>query len=107
MRAGRRVVGSARCRRVTLNDIHARTPDAAPFIVKLDVEDNGELFAANTEWVARTPVVIVALSDYLIPGTAQSRTFVQHAAGWNRDFVYLHDNIFSISREPGLLQAAA
>ena len=93
--------------RVTINDIYARTADAAPFIVKLDVEaDNGQLFAANTEWVARTPVVIVALSDYLIPGTAQSRAFVEYAACCDRDFVYLHDNIFSISREPGLLQAA-
>ncbi len=91
---------------VTLNDIYAKTPDALPFLVKLDVE-TGDLFAANTEWMARTPVIIAALGDYLIPGTANSRAFVQHAAGWNRDFVFLHDNVFSISREPDLLQAAA
>ncbi len=92
---------------VTLNDIYAKAADAAPFTVKLDAENNGDLFAANTEWVARTPVVIVALSDYLIPGTAHSRAFVEFAARCDRDFVYLHDNIFSISREPGLLPAAA
>ena len=92
---------------VTLNDVYARTADAAPFIVKLDVEaDNGQLFAANTEWVERTPVVIVALSDCLIPGTAQSRAFVEFAACCDRDLVYLHDNIFSTSRALDLPQAA-
>lgn len=93
--------------RVTLNDIYDKTPDAAPFIVKLDVENDIGLLAENTEWIARTPAIIAALSDYLVPGTPSSRTFVAHAAGWNRDFFYQHDNIFSISREAGLAQAAA
>lgn len=91
---------------VTLNELYGKTPDAEPFIVKLDLEA-GDLFAANTEWVARTPLIIAALGDHLVPGTARSRAFVERAADWNRDFFYLHDNIFSISREPGLLQAAA
>lgn len=89
----------------TINDIYEKTPDAAPFIVKLDLEAC-DLFAANTEWVERTPVIIAALSDHLIPGTAASRAFVERAAGWNRDFVYLHDNVFSIARAPEMMQAA-
>lgn len=84
---------------VTINDIYDKTPDAAPLVVNLNVETDIGLFAANTEWVARTPVIIAALGDYLVPGTANSRAFVAHAAGWNRDFVYLQDNIFSVSRE--------
>ncbi len=91
--------------RVTVNEIYEKTPGAAPFIVKLDVEA-GDLFAANTDWVERTPVIIVALSDHLIPGTPALRAFVGRAAGWNRDFVYLHDNVFSIARAPELMQAA-
>jgi hypothetical protein len=89
----------------TINGIYEKPPDTAPFIVKFDVEV-GNLFAANTEWVERTPIVIAALSDHLIPGTAASRAFVECAAGWNRDFVYLHDNVFSIARAPELMQAA-
>ncbi len=90
---------------VTINDIYEKTPDAAPFIVKLDIEA-GDLFAANTEWVERTPVIVVALSDYLIPGTARSQAFVEFITSRNRDFFYVQDNIFSVSREPALLQAA-
>lgn len=91
--------------RVTINDIYEKTPDDAPFIVKLDLEA-GDLFAANTEWIERTPVVIAALSDHLIPGTTASRAFVERAAGWNRDFVYVQDNVFSIAHAPELMQAA-
>lgn len=91
--------------RVTINDIYDKTPDAAPFIVKLDLEA-GDLFAANAEWVERTPIIIAALGDHLIPGTAASHAFVERAAGWNRDFVYIHDNVFSIARAPELMQAA-
>ncbi len=92
---------------VTINDIYDKTPDARPFIVKLAIETSAGLFAANTEWIERTPVIIAALGDHLIPGTAASRMLVEHAAGWNRDFVYLHDNVFSIGRAPELMQTAA
>lgn len=92
---------------VTVNDLYERYgQDTVPFIVKLDVEA-GNLFAANTEWLERTPVVVATLGDYLIPGTAGSHTFTEHAASWNRDFVYVQDTIFSICREPGLMRAAA
>lgn len=91
---------------VAVNDLYEKTADSTPFIVKLDVEA-GDLFTANTEWVERTPVIIMALSDHLIPGTDASRAFVEFIAGRQRDFFYVQDNIFSISREPALLQAAA
>lgn len=90
---------------VTVNEIYDKASDAQPFIVKLDIEAD-DLFAANAEWLERTPVVIAALSDHLIPGTAHSRTFVAHAATWNRDFVYQHDNVFSIGRAAAPMQAA-
>jgi hypothetical protein len=83
---------------VSINEIIERHAQAGPpFIVKLHSED--ALFPGNTEWVARTPVIIVELIDGLIPGTAKLRKFVECIADSDRDFVYLHDSIFSINRE--------
>jgi FkbM family methyltransferase len=86
---------------VTINEIYERNrQDTLPFIVKVDIEANeSSLFAINTEWITRTPVIVVVLHDGLIPGTANSRAFIERIACFNRDFVYLHDNIFSVDRE--------
>lgn len=92
--------------RVAIGDIYRNARETQPFILKFNV-DADDLFAARAEWVARTPVMIATLNDYLVPGTAGSRAFVGHAAGWDRDFVYLEDNVFSIGRSPELMQAAA
>ena len=90
----------------TIDDIYAEACDARPFIVKVDVEAD-DLFAANTGWLQRTPVIVAALSDYLVPGTPASRRLVKHAAGWDRDFVFVEDNVFSLSRAPVPMPAAA
>jgi FkbM family methyltransferase len=89
----------------TVNEIYRRAGDARPFIVRGDVETD-DLFAVNTEWLRPTPIVVAALSDHLIPGTAASRRFVDCATGWDRDLVYAEDNLFSLSREPALKQGA-
>lgn len=82
---------------VTINEIFERNAEAVPFIAKIDIEGSeSELFAANTEWVERTPVIIIELHDWLMPGTANSRAFLECIAGRNRDFVYVGENIFSI-----------
>jgi FkbM family methyltransferase len=83
---------------VTIDDIYDRhAQNTVPFIVKIDIEGSeSELFAANTGWVDRTPVIIIELHDWMIPGTANSRAFLQCIAGRNRDFVYVGENIFSI-----------
>ncbi len=83
---------------VTIDDIYERNAQTAvPFIAKIDIEGSeSELFAANTGWVDRTPVIIIELHDWLMPGTANSRAFLQCIAGRNRDFVYVGENIFSI-----------
>ena len=83
---------------VTINEIYERyAQTTVPFIAKIDIEGSeSELFAANTDWVDRTPIIIIELHDWLMPGTANSRAFLQCIAGRNRDFVYLGENIFSI-----------
>lgn len=85
---------------VALGDIFEKhSQDTLPFVVKLDIEHiSRDLLVANDEWIDRTPVVVVKLRDCLIPGTANVRALVEFLAGRNRDFVYLHDNIFSIDR---------
>ena len=83
---------------ITVNEIYAsRSQDCSPFIVKIDIE-GGEsaLFSTNTEWVATTPLIIIELHDWLLPGKAASRSFLQCIAGQDRDFVYIGENIFSI-----------
>lgn len=97
--AGRQGAQSVEC--VTINDIyksHAR--ECAPFMVKIDIEGGeSELFKANTEWVARTPLIIIELHDWMLTGSANSRTFLQCIAGHNRDFVHIGENVFSIDND--------
>jgi FkbM family methyltransferase len=86
---------------VTINDIYAaHAQDCAPFMVKIDIEGGeSELFSGNTEWVARTPLIVIELHDWLMTGTANSRTFLQCIAAQNRDFVHIGENVFSIDNE--------
>jgi FkbM family methyltransferase len=51
--------------RVTINDIfHSHAASTFPFLVKIDIEGaEQDLFSGNTEWVARSPLVIIELHD--------------------------------------------
>jgi FkbM family methyltransferase len=86
---------------VTINDIYeSHAHDCAPFMVKIDIEGGeDDLFSGNTEWVAKTPLIIIELHDWMLTGTANSRTFLQCIAGLNRDFVHIGENIFSIDND--------
>lgn len=83
---------------VTINDLYeSKSQNCAPFIVKIDIEGaESDLFSAHTEWVAATPLIIIELHDWLLPGKANSRAFLQCISGFDRDFVYIGENIFSI-----------
>jgi FkbM family methyltransferase len=68
-----------------------------PFLVKIDIEGGEEdVFRANTEWLAETPLVMVELHDWLLPGRGTSRNFLRAVAESDRDFVPLGENILSI-----------
>jgi FkbM family methyltransferase len=86
---------------VTINDIYkSHGHDCAPFMVKIDIEGGeDDLFSANTEWVADTPIILIELHDWMLTGTANSRTFLQCIAGLDRDFVHIGENIFSIDND--------
>ena len=93
---------------VTINDIYrAHAAPAFPFLVKVDIEGaEGDLFSGNTEWVARTPLVIVELHDWLLPKQRTSQPFLQCIAKLDRDFVYVGEDVYSIANDLSALDAS-
>lgn len=56
----------------------AHTAATFPFTIKIDIEGaEGDLLSGNTEWVARTPLIIVELHDWLLPNAKTSQPFLQ------------------------------
>lgn len=75
----------------------ASSQKLTPFLVKIDVEGFEEnIFASNTEWIDQFYILIIELHDWMLPGQANSRHFLQSIAPLGRDFVYRTENIFSI-----------
>ena len=56
-----------------------------------------DVFAANNEWVARTPLLMLELHDWLLPKAGTSATFLKCIAKLDRDFVTIGENAFSIA----------
>ena len=70
--------------------------NGTPFILKIDIEGaEQDLFTANGETIDQFPVVIIELHDWMLPGTASSRPFLQWHSARDRDFVFLGENVFS------------
>ncbi len=85
---------------VTIGSIYGAHPECFPFLVKIDIEGaEGELFSANTEWVASTPVIVIELHDWLLPRGRTSQSFLRCISELNRDFVYRGENVFSIAND--------
>jgi len=75
-----------------------------PFIVKIDIEGfEQDLFMSNTEWVDQFPLLIIELHDWLFPREGKSKNFLKCMASLDRDFVYINENIFSISNKQLIL----
>lgn len=66
-----------------------------PLVCKIDIE-GGEaaLFAKNTAWVDRFPLIIIELHDWLFPGEGNSRNFLRAIAANDFDFMYRGENAF-------------
>lgn len=85
---------------VSINDLLLRHDPAeyVPFIAKIDIEGfESELFSRNTEWIARFPLLIVELHDWMLPRSASTGPFLRAIAAHDRDFLYFGENVFSIS----------
>jgi len=87
--------------RVTVNSIYcSHRCGFFPFLVKVDIEGaEKELFSGNTEWVARTPLIIVELHDWMLPKKGTSRSFLQCVANLDRDFITIGNDVFSIAND--------
>lgn len=80
----------------------AESKKLEPFIIKIDIEGfENELFSQNTEWIDRFPVLIIELHDWVRPKENTSLTFLNAISKLDRDFVYIKENIFSISNRIG------
>lgn len=92
---------------ITVPDILARFPESGgyfPFIAKIDIEGfESDLFASNTGWVDKFPVLIIELHDWLFPGQGTSANFLRTISALDRDFVYLGENVFSIRNDRSAL----
>lgn len=87
---------------VTIRQLYEKHNKNSPFIVKIDIEGGEEnLFAADTDWVEKTPLIIIELHDCMMPGKALSRNFLKCVSSYDRDFVYIGENVFSISNMIG------
>lgn len=88
-------------RAVTIGELLDEFPDGRgyePFIVKIDIEGaETELFARDTAWIDRFPVLIIELHDWLFCGEGGSAPFLRAIAARNRDFVLSGENVLSIA----------
>jgi len=85
---------------ISINSIlnNAKYKSCEPFIVKIDIEGfERELFSKNTQWVDKFPLLIIELHDWMLPREESSRHFLRVISNLNRDFVYIGENVFSIS----------
>jgi len=75
-------------------------PTLNPFIMKIDIEGaETEVFEQNTDYFQKFPLIIIELHDWMLPKSESSRSFLKWHSSQSRDFVYINENIFSISNE--------
>jgi FkbM family methyltransferase len=88
---------------LTIDALIGEAAPAVPFVVKIDIEGfESNLFAANTGWVDRFRVLVIELHDWMLPRQANSQNFLRTVSQYDRDFVYVAENIFSISNAPAI-----
>jgi len=72
----------------------------APFIIKIDIEGfEADLFSKNTDWIAKFPVLIIELHDYMLPKAGSSKNFLREISKLDRDFLLSGENVFSIAHD--------
>jgi len=83
---------------VSIDDIYSRNIDNIPFIIKIDIEGfEDNLFEKNTNWVKKTPLIIIEPHDWMLPGKGISRNFLKTICSQDRDFIIRGENIYSLS----------
>jgi len=85
---------------VPLRTILARNAELEyePLILKVDIEGSERALFANTRWedLDKFPLIILEEHDFMMPGRSTGSTFFKYHACRERDFLFVHENIFSI-----------
>lgn len=88
---------------VTIDALYAEYGAAGahyPFLAKIDIEGGEQdVFTCNTGWVARTPLVLAELHDWLFPKQRTALPFLRCVSKLDRDFVYNGEDVFSIAND--------
>ena len=83
---------------VTIEQVMARAGDGTPFILKVDIEGaEADLFSRHAEAFDRFPLIIIEFHDWMLPGEASCRNFLQWQASVDRDFLFHGENVYSVS----------
>jgi FkbM family methyltransferase len=73
-------------------------PDCAPLIVKVDIEGyETSLFRSNTGWVARTPLVVFEMHDWLFHWRGTGDAVLRCLTQRRRDYLVRGENIFAFA----------
>jgi len=93
----RPVAASVPVKAYSIDSIEKRFPEAVLFLVKIDIEGGeARLFETNYDWIERAMVIIIELHDWLLPGAANSNNCLKALSRYERDFVFIGENVFSI-----------
>ncbi len=87
------------CKLVSLNQLiqNKSRLGYTPFLIKIDIEGGEDnLFKEATDWVEQFTILVIELHDWLLPKQGTSRNFIKCMAKYDRDFVHIGENIFSI-----------
>ena len=84
---------------VSLSSIIKANADSTmlPFLLKIDVEGaEKELFGHSLETIAAFPVIVIETHDFYMPSAGTASPFFRFHADTGRDFLFRHENVFSI-----------
>jgi FkbM family methyltransferase len=85
-------------RAVSIDTLLALAPMCKPFIAKIDIEGFEEdLFSANIDWVARFPIIVLEIHDWMIPRRAIASNFIRAVSRLNRDLLICGENLISVA----------
>lgn len=83
---------------LTIEDLIKLCPKARPFILKVDIEGaEDELFRTPSPSLSRFPLVAIEIHDWMLPGQANSQSFLRWHVDHKRDLLFNGENAFSFS----------
>ncbi len=84
---------------VTIDGLLARVARAVPLIVKVDIEGaEVDLFRSATGWVARTPLIVFELHDWLGGWRGTGHAVFSSLTRHRREYVQNRQSMFSFAR---------